>query len=134
MGSAALIAGINRVKYSFNPYNVNRLSLIAGAAALEDEAYFRKCCGAICENRAWTTKALEELGFTVLPSYANFIFAKSAVLPGGELYAKLRERGILVRWFDAERIRPFVRITVGSMEQMTLLVETIKDLLKEVGA
>ena len=134
MGSAALIAGINRVKYSFNPYNVNRLSLIAGAAALEDKAYFRTCCDAICENRAWTTKALEELGFTVLPSYANFIFAKSDVLPGGDLYLKLKERGILVRWFDAERIRPFVRITIGSMEQMSALVETIKALLKEVGA
>ena len=131
MGSAALISAVNRVKYSFNPYNVNRLSLLAGAAALEDKAYFEQCCAAIVENRTWTTRALEDLGFTVLPSYANFIFARSDALPGGELYLKLKERGILVRWFDAERIRPFVRITIGSMEQMGALIDTIKELLRE---
>ena len=132
IGSAALIAGVNRVKYSFNPYNVNRLSMAAGAAAMEDGDYFRLCCGRIEETRGWTTRALEDLGFTVLPSYANFIFAKSERLPGGELYRKLKERGILVRWFDADRIRPFVRITIGSREQMEALVKTITELLQEV--
>ena len=134
MGSAALISAVNRVKYSFNPYNVNRLSLIAGAAALEDKEYFERCCAAICEIRAWTTGALEERGFTVLPSYSNFIFARSDALPGGELYTKLKERGILVRWFDLDRIRPFVRITIGSQQQMEALVGTIDELFQEVQA
>ena len=129
IGSAELIADLNRVKYSFNPYNVNRLSLLAGAAAVEDEAYFRSCCAAICENRAWTVEKLEELGFTVLPSQANFIFAKSDRISGGDLYRKLKENGILVRWFDSDRIRDFVRITIGSAEQMAALVDKVAQLL-----
>ena len=134
MGSAALISAVNRVKYSFNPYNVNRLSLLAGAAALEDKAYFEQCCGQIVENRAWVTAELRALGFTVLDSYSNFIFAASDTIPGQELYLKLKDRGILVRWFDADRIRPFVRITIGSRKQLTALVNTIKELLEEAKA
>ena len=132
LGSPALISALNRVKYSFNPYNVNRLSIIAGAVAVEDETYFQTCTAAVRNNRAWTVRELEELGFTVLPSSANFIFAKSDKLPGGELYRKLKENGILVRWFDADRIRDYVRITIGSLEQMTALVDEIARLLEEL--
>ncbi|MCI8810813.1 MAG: histidinol-phosphate transaminase [Oscillibacter sp.] len=130
-GSAELIADLNRVKYSFNPYNVNRLSLAAGAAAVEDEAYFQSCCAAVRENRAWTVQALEDFGFTVLPSCANFVFAKSGAVPGGELYRRLKEAGILVRWFDKDRIRDYLRITIGSREQMEALMETLKKLLRK---
>ena len=129
LGSAELIAALNRVKYSFNPYNVNRLSLIAGTAAIEDEPYFQKCCTAIQETRAWTVTKLEDLGFTVLPSQTNFIFAKSGKISGGDLYRKLKEDGILVRWFDSDRIRDFVRITIGSQEQMAALVGEVGQLL-----
>jgi len=132
LGSPALISALNRVKYSFNPYNVNRLSIIAGAVAVEDEPYFQTCTAAVRNNRAWTVQELEELGFTILPSSANFIFAKSDKLPGGELYRKLKENGILVRWFDADRIRDYVRITIGSLEQMTALVDEIARLLEEL--
>ena len=129
MGSAALISDLNRVKYSFNPYNVNRLSLLAGAAAVEDEAYFQKCTAAVEGNRAWAVNELQKLGFSVLPSKANFIFAKSDRLPGGELYRTLKKNGILVRWFDADRIRDYLRITIGSLEQMTALVNALSRLL-----
>lgn len=129
LGSAELIGDLNRVKYSFNPYNVNRLSLLAGAAAVEDEDYFRSCCRTIGENRAWTTEALEKRGFTVLPSSANFIFAKPGRIPGGELYRRLKQDGVLVRWFDKDRIRDFVRITIGSREQMEKLTEAVDRLL-----
>ena len=132
LGSPELIAALNRVKYSFNPYNVNRLSIVAGAAAVEDEDYFQTCTAAIRNNRAWTVRELEDLGFTVLPSQANFIFAKSDKIPGGDLYRKLKENGILVRWFDADRIRDYVRITIGSLEQMAALVDEIARLLEEV--
>lgn len=132
LGSPALISALNRVKYSFNPYNVNRLSIIAGAVAVEDEPYFQTCTAAVRNNRAWTVRELEELGFAILPSSANFIFAKSDKLPGGELYRKLKENGILVRWFDADRIRDYVRITIGSLEQMTALVDEIARLLEEL--
>ena len=132
LGSPELIAALNRVKYSFNPYNVNRLSIVAGAAAVEDEDYFQTCTAAIQTNRAWTVRELEALGFTVLPSQANFIFAKSDKIPGGDLYRKLKENGILVRWFDADRIRDYVRITIGSLEQMAALVDEIARLLEEL--
>ena len=132
LGSPALISALNRVKYSFNPYNVNRLSIIAGAVAVEDEPYFQTCTAAVRNNRAWTVRELEELGFTVLPSQANFIFAKSDKIPGGDLYRKLKENGILVRWFDADRIRDYVRITIGSLEQMAALVDEIARLLEEL--
>ncbi len=132
LGSPALIAGLNRVKYSFNPYNVNRLSILAGSAAMADEDYFQRCCRTIQENRAWTARELEALGFTVLPSRANFLFAKSDRFSGEELYRRLRENGILVRWWaDSGRICDYVRITVGSMEQMTALTDEIERLLEE---
>ena len=130
LGSPELIADLNRVKYSFNPYNVNRLSMVAGTAAMEDEDYFRACTAAVCSSRAWTVQELEKLGFTVLPSQTNFIFAGTDAIPGGELYRRLKESGILVRWFDADRIRNFVRITIGSQAQMTALVNAIAGLLQ----
>lgn len=133
LGGPALMDGLNRVKYSFNPYNVNRLSILAGAAAMEDEAYFQSCRRTIQENRAWLTAALEGLGFTVLPSSANFVFAKSGRLSGGSLYRGLKERGVLVRWWAGSgRIEDFVRITVGSMEQLRILTAQIEAILKEV--
>lgn len=129
LGSPALISALNRVKYSFNPYNVNRLSIIAGAAAVADEAYFSRCCEAIARNREWLTGELKALGFDVLPSQANFVFARNSRLAGEVLYRLLKENGILVRWFDAERIRDYVRITIGSMEQLVTLVDELSRLL-----
>ncbi len=132
LGSPALIEALNRVKYSFHPYNVNRLSMLAGAAAVEDDAYFQKCTAAVAGNRERTRKELEALGFTVLPSSANFLFAKSDSIPGGELYRRLKENGILVRWFDADRIRDYVRITIGSLEQMVALVDQLDQMMQEL--
>ena len=131
LGSGELIAALNRVKYSFNPYNVNRLSILAGAAAVEDDEYFQACTAAIRETRTRTAAALEELGFSVLPSSANFVFARHGRLSGRELYEKLKENGILVRWFDADRIRDFIRITIGSRQQMAALVEQLTRLLED---
>ena len=132
LGSPALIEALNRVKYSFHPYNVNRLSMLAGAAAVEDDAYFQKCTAAVAGNREWTRKELEVLGFTVLPSSANFLFAKSDSIPGEDLYRRLKENGILVRWFDSDRIRDYVRITIGSLEQMVALVDQLDQMMQEL--
>ena len=130
LGQPELIADLNRVKYSFNPYNINRLSMEAGAAAMADKAYFDACCASICRTRAWTAGELENLGFTVLPSQSNFLFARSDRIGGGELYRTLKKNGILVRWFDSDRIRDYVRITVGSMEQMEALIDALTALLE----
>ena len=132
IGSEKLIADLNTIRYSTNPYNVNRMTEAAGVAALSDPEYFRRNCETIMANRAWTTAALENLGFTVLPSLTNFVFAKSDKIGGGELYRKLKDRGILVRHFTKDRIKDFNRITIGTLEQMQTLIAAIEDILKEV--
>ena len=97
MGSASLIADLNRVKFSLNPYNINRLTLKAGQAALEDTVYFEKTRAAIVDTRTWTKQQLEARGFAVLDSRSNFLFASTQEKNGGELYRRLKEKGVLVR-------------------------------------
>ena len=131
LGCPELIADLNRIKYSNNPYNINSLSLLAGAAAMRDTEYFDNCCRAVCEARDWTAAELEKLGFAVLPSCTNFLFARPTGIAAEDLYRRLKENGVLIRWFDADRIRDYVRITVGTMGQMKLLMEKIKPLLAD---
>ena len=100
---------------------------------MEDEVYFKKCCYTIVENRRWTTAELEKLGFSVLPSKANFVFAKSDKISGEELYQRLKERGVLVRWFPEERIFDYLRITIGSKKQMQALIFEISCILQQEG-
>ena len=132
IGNEKLIADLNTIRYSTNPYNVNRMTEFAGVAALDDPEYFSRNCETIMENRAWTTVALQNLGFEVLPSLANFVFAKSDKIDGEALYRKLKDRGILVRHFTKERIKDFNRITIGTLDQMKTLVRAIEDILQEV--
>ncbi len=129
IGSEALIDDLNRIKYSTNPYNINRLTMLAGIAAVEDNGYYMQNCRVIEENRAYTTEALRDMGFEVLDSKANFIFARSAEIGGEELYLSLKERGILIRHFSTEAIREFNRITVGTMEEMKIFVATVGEIL-----
>lgn len=129
LGSAELIADLNRIKYSTNPYNVNRLTMAAGVAALEAQDYYAENCKKIQKTRAWTVQALEEMGFTVVPSQANFILAAHHNADGAYIYQALKRRGILVRHFTAPRIANFNRITIGSQEQMALLVNTLGELV-----
>jgi histidinol-phosphate aminotransferase len=121
---------LNRVKFSLNPYNINRLTLKAGQAALEDTAYFEKTRAAIMDTRAWTMQQLTDRGFTVLDSRANFVFASTGRINGGALYKKLKENGILVRHFDAPRIENWLRITIGTPEQMQALMDAVDKILE----
>ena len=130
IGSKELIADLNRLKYSTNPYNINRLTMTAGVAALEAQDYYRENCKKIMDTRAYTTSALEQLGFCVVPSQANFVFAAHPTYEGEKLYRDLKARGILVRHFSSARISNYNRITIGSQEQMELLIQTVSDLLK----
>ena len=125
-----LIADLNTVKYSTNPYNINRMTMAAGIGALEDEDYTKANCRTVMENRAWTAEQLASLGFTCLPSQTNFIFASHPEKDGGDLYRILKARGILVRHFDTPRLKAYNRITVGSKEQMETLIDTLRDILK----
>ena len=130
MGNAKLIADLNRVKFSLNPYNINRLTLKAGQAALEDTAYFEKTRAAIMDTRAWTMQQLTDRGFTVLDSRANFVFASTERINGGELYKELKKSSILVRHFDAPRIENWLRITIGTPEQMQALMDAVDKILE----
>ena len=127
VGSSELISDLVRIKYSTNPYNVNRMTAAAGVGALLDREYFIENCKKIQTAREWTKEALSELGFEMTPSRANFLFAKSDRIGGKELYLRLKDEGILVRHFDSPRISDYVRITVGTIEQMQTLVNTIKN-------
>ena len=128
-GSAELIRDLKTIQYSTNPYNVNAMTMAAGLGALEDEAYFRENCETIIKTREWTKSALEKLGFTVIPSKTNFLFAKHPAKDGGELYGQLKNRGILVRHFDTPRLKDYNRITIGSEQQMETLIQTLEEIL-----
>lgn len=127
-----LISDLEKIKYSTNPYNINRLTQIAGAAAIDSDPYFTENCARISETREKTASALIELGFTVIPSQANFVFASSDRISGKELYLKLKDMGILIRHFETDRIREFNRITIGSAEEMKVFIEAIQKILSEV--
>ncbi len=124
-----LIEDLNLVKYSTNPYNVNSLTQIAGVKAMEDEEYFQANVEKIKTAREYTTTELEKLGFKVLPSRANFIFAESDSISGLDLYLKLKEEGVLIRHFEKARISNFNRITIGSIEEMQIFIEKVKKIL-----
>lgn len=127
----SLINDMNTIKYSTNPYNVNRMTMMAGYAALCDNEYYMSNCKTIEQNREYTRRELERLGFSVLNSSANFLFAKSDCISGEELYLKLKNSGILVRHFKKEKIKDFNRITIGTLDQMQALIKEIERLLKE---
>lgn len=122
IASEGLISDMNKIKYSLNPYNINRLTLLAGKASIEDNEYFEKNIKAIIEAREYTVRELNKRGFSVLPSCANFIFAKKDGKSGEELYKELKKRGVLVRHFTKERIKDYLRITIGTKEQMDVLL------------
>lgn len=124
-----LIADMNRVKFSYSPYNVNSLTQAAGTAAIRDEAYFRDVTGKVLATRADTTEKLRARGFTVLDSATNFLFATTDGMPCKTIFEKLRERGILIRHFSAPRIDNWLRITIGTPEQMQRFFAALDDIL-----
>ena len=131
IGCKALIRDLNTLKYSTNPYNINRMTMAAGIGALQDDAYFKNNCRAIMDIRAWAGEELKKLGFVMTDSFANFLFARHPAIPGKELYLQLKQRGVLVRHFDTPSLTDYNRITVGSREQMQTLVATISSILEE---
>ena len=131
IANRALIADLNALRFSTNPYNVNSATLALGVAILDDEAQTRANCAAIMETRAYTVAALRALGFEVLDSCANFVFARTPAVDGGALYQKLKDRGVLVRHFTKPEIAQFNRITIGTKQQMDALLDAIRAILGE---
>ena len=131
MGNAELIRDLQTIQYSTNPYNVNRMTAEAGAVALENQDYFDRCCREIMETREWTAAELKKLGFRVLDSKTNFLFAESDRIAGEELYRRLKQKGILIRHFTLPRIANFNRITIGLPEDMRTFILNVKECMEE---
>jgi histidinol-phosphate aminotransferase len=134
IGHPDLIEALVRVKDSFNSYPLDRFAIAGATAAMQDRAYFEDTCRKVIATRERLVAELEELDFDVLPSGANFIFAKHSRRDGAELMAKLRERSIIVRHFkNPQRIAPFLRITIGTEEQCKMLVAALREILENTA-
>ena len=109
----------------------SRACLAAGSACIDSQNYYDENCKKIMATREFTKTELQKLGFSVLPSKANFIFAQSPLIDGGELYLKLKEKGVLIRHFTSERIKNFNRITIGTSEEMQIFIEKVKEIMED---
>jgi len=124
-----LIEGLNRVKDSFNSYPLGRIAQAGAIASVEDDSYFQASVRTIVAERERMTAQLRDLNFSVLPSSANFIFARHATAQGAELARALRDRAVLLRHFNAPRIQNYLRITIGTADQTDKLVAALRDIL-----
>lgn len=129
-GNEKLIQALFSVKDSFNSYPVDILAQIIGQIALEDEPYYKTITEKIISNRDHLSEEMISMGWNVIPSKANFIFAGKTGIPGKEIYEKLKERGVLVRYFDIEGIKDFVRITIGTKEQLGILLQELREIFQ----
>ena len=131
MGNKELIKALNDVKYSFNSYTMSRVALLCGVEAVNDKAYFEEHVKKICETREKTKKALAALGFSFPDSQSNFIFAAHKSMPAKEIFTALKERNIFVRYFNKPGIDNYLRITIGTDEQMQALEAALKEILPQ---
>ncbi len=131
IASKELTSDLEKIKYSFNPYNVNTLSVDAASAAIADKEYYDKTISETVKIREFTKKELSARNFTVTDSKTNFVFAKSPDIPSSELYYELRNRGVLIRYFNSDRISDYFRMSMGTMEQMKEVMKKIDEIIKE---
>jgi histidinol-phosphate aminotransferase len=125
-----IIDDLNRIKYSFNPYNVNRMTQAAGAAALRDKEYFAQCVDKVISTREKALETLRAIGFICTDSKSNFLFVSYPGMSAEMIYARLRERNVLVRWFNLPRANNYLRITVGTEAQMQLLFTALREIIQ----
>lgn len=130
IASKGIISDLEKIKYSTNPYNINRLTATLGEATVDAEDYYKEKCQEIIRVREYTKEKLESLGFEVLPSKANFLFARHKSYGGEKLYLELKARHILVRHFSTDKIKDFNRITIGTKEQMDKMLLALCEILK----
>lgn len=128
-GNPVLIKYLNDVKYSFNSYTMNTTAIAAGVEAIKDKAYFEETTGKIIATREWAKDELKKLGFSFQDSKSNFIFASHKTCPAKEIFQALREKHIYVRYFSKPRIDNFLRITIGTREEMEKLFEFLREYL-----
>lgn len=131
IGNPELIKAMNDVKYSYNSYTMNRPSLLLGVESLKDQAYFEGCIEKIISTRTWFGEKMKELGFHFPESKANFIFASHERVSAKEIFEAAKKKGIYVRYFNQPRIDNYLRITIGTDEEMKVLVDFLYDFLNE---
>ncbi len=129
LGSVGLIEGLERAKNAFNSYPLDRLAMAGAIEAINDEAYFRSTCKKVIETRAWTVDTLSRMGFSLVPSMANFIFVKPRGMKAVDLYTRLKNENVLVRYFDKPRIRDYLRVTIGTDEDMQVFFQKTAQIL-----
>lgn len=129
-GDPELIRGLNRLKNSINSYTINRLALAGAKAAIEDDEYYRQMAERVIRTRENTVNSLAEIGFTIIPSEANFIFITHPQYDAESIFHQLRDKGILVRYFHQPRISNYLRVSIGSDEEMNAFIAAMKDLVK----
>ena len=131
LGAKDLIADMNTLRNASNPYNINRMTAKAGIVTLRENTYFKNSCQAIQFNRRYTSRALEALGFEILPSSANFLFVRSDRIGGEELYLRLKEKGVLIRHFSDPKISDWNRVTIGTKVQMDKFLAKVEEIFVE---
>lgn len=129
-GSEELIDGLNRIKNSINSYTVDTLAMNGALESIKDEEYFKETTEKIINTRTRVTKELKDLGFKVIESYTNFVFISHETVAAKELFNKLKKQGILVRYFDSDRVDNYLRVSIGTDEEMNYLINELKDLVK----
>lgn len=128
-GNKELIKGLKNIKFSFNSYTINRLSILAGIEAFKDEEYFKKSVSKIINTRDKTKEELKKLGFKVLDSKSNFLFMSHKKVFAEDIYLKLKNNGILVRYFKQDIINNFIRVTIGTDEEMIILINALEKIV-----
>ena len=133
LAGEGLIAGLEKIRYSINSYNINRLTAAAALATLDSNGYYLENSKKIQASRAYAAAELDKLGFETLPSLANFIFTRCPRMEGGALYQALKAKGVLVRHWDRPEISDWLRVTIGTREQMDIFLDKVREILKEAG-
>ncbi|MBW2513944.1 MAG: histidinol-phosphate transaminase [Deltaproteobacteria bacterium] len=131
MGSEKLVEGLERAKNSFNSYPLDRLAMAGAIEAINDEAYFQSTRRKVMHTREWVVAALSEMGFSVVPSMANFVFVKPSGIHARDLYARLKDENVLVRYFNKPRIDAYLRVTIGTDSDMQIFIKKTAQLIKK---
>jgi histidinol-phosphate aminotransferase len=129
IGNEKLIKYMNDVKFSYNSYTMNMPSIVLGAESIADDAYFKETVAKVVDTREWFSKEIEKLGFTSLPSSANFIFMTHKSIPAREIFEKAKAAGIYVRYFNKPKIDNFLRVTIGTREEMETFLRFLSNLM-----
>lgn len=132
LGQKELIKGLNRIKNSFNSYTIDRISSLAAIESIKDEEYFKECTSKVIKTRNWTINELGKIGFKVIPSKANFIFITYDTYEAKNIFVKLKDENVLVRYFNKYRISNYLRVSIGSKEEMVIFIDKIKEIINKL--